>query len=154
MQKLVFRLRVLLATRDGRGHTLSMTKLSPWYGTASCALAYFFSVALVWNQVGGPFSRSSSGPGPLAAGILGGFVFLIAFIISFMVFGLILRILRGDGARLTFIGISAAAILAWHGMPGWIASICGIVLLCYIQSQGVKMDREARALEQFEQHGP
>lgn len=128
-----------------------MSKLSPAYATASCVLSYLLTLRVLCLFFAKEIARG--GMDYVVVGLGGGILFPFLWIFGMHLFNFILRRLAGKELRIGFIVIGAAAILAWHGMPGWFAIGVGIFLTVSIYRTEAKKWNDDHALEQFDTHG-
>jgi hypothetical protein len=133
-------------------HTSSfMPILSPAYATASCVVSYLLTLRLICQFFAKEIEKG--GAELLLVGMIGGIAFPFLWIFGMHLINFILRQMESKAVRIGFIVLSAAAILAWHGMPGLFAIGVGIYFTVYVYRTETKRWNDAHALEQFDTDG-
>jgi hypothetical protein len=122
-----------------------MPTLSSRWASAAAAVAYLLTLPIMTAMYTG--SSGHKGAHYLLAFLTGWIVFPVLLLVFYSLFKFIVRKIPGNAPRTIFLTTCAGAILAWHGVPGWLAIVGGLISVVCLRLSDNKQLQDACSLD-------
>ncbi len=125
-----------------------MRKLHPAWNAGIASVAYLLTLPLM----GLIYASQIKKAGMFYVEILFSVwvVFPLLMLAGYLILKTVIQQIDSSEIRTAILALCASAIMAWHGMPGWFAMLCGAGIIASIYSVQIKTWNDAVALERFD----